>query len=109
MQAPLFDQLGSPLTGYLLKYQVYDLTSTIQLPALNTSHTLDSVPTGAVYNITVSAFSDVGPSRNNPSLQLGEFDSRFFKAYLYYTHLFYSLFAVVPSLFCEDSWATPES
>ena len=72
MQAPLSDQLGSTLTGYLLEYGVYDNTSTIELPALNTSYTLDSVPSGAVYTITVSALSDVGPSRNNPSVQFGE-------------------------------------
>ena len=71
-QVPPSDPLGSPLTGYLLEYNVYDNTSTIELPALNTSYTLDSVPSGAVYNITVSALSDVGPSRNNPSVQFGE-------------------------------------
>ena len=69
---PLLDPLGSPLTGYLLEYNVYDNTSTIELPVLNTSYTLDSVPPGALYNITVSALSDVGPSMNNPSVQLGE-------------------------------------
>ena len=66
--------LGSSLTGYLLQYQVHDLTSTIQLPALNTSYTLESVPSGAAYNITISALSNVGPSRNNPSVQFGKFD-----------------------------------
>ena len=70
---PLLDPLGSPLTGYLLEYNVYDNTSTIELPVLNTSYTVDSVPPGALmYNITVSAFSSVGPSRNNPSIQRGE-------------------------------------
>ena len=72
MQASHSDPLGSPLTGYLLKYHVYDNTSTIELQALNTSYILDSVPSGAVYNITVSALSDVGPSKNNPSVQFGE-------------------------------------
>ena len=72
MQAPHSDPLGSTLTGYLLVYHVYDNTSTIELPALNTSYTLDSVPSGAVYTITVSALSDVGPSKNNPSVQFGE-------------------------------------
>ena len=74
LQTPLSDPLGSPLTGYLLQYQVHDLTSTIQLPALNTSYTLDSVPSGAAYDITMSALSNVGPSRNNPSVQFGKFD-----------------------------------
>ena len=74
LQTPLSDPLGSPLTGYLLQYQVHDLTSTIQLPALNTSYTLDSVPSSAAYNITMSALSNVGPSRNNPSVQFGKFD-----------------------------------
>ena len=83
MQAPLFEQLGSPLTGYLLEYQVYNNTSTIELPALNTSHTLDSVPSGVVYNITVSALSDVGPSRNNPSVHVGEFICLIMLTYLY--------------------------
>ena len=69
MQAPHSDP---PLTGYLLVYHVYDNTSIIELPALNTSHTLDSVPSGAVYTITVSALSDVGPSMNNLSVQFGE-------------------------------------
>ena len=72
MQATLSAPLGSPPTGYLLEYHVYDNTSTIELPALNTSYTLDSVPSGALYNITVSALSDVGPSKNNPSVQFGE-------------------------------------
>ena len=72
LQAPLLDPLGSPLTGYHLQYLVYNDTSTIELPAMNTSHTLDSVPSDVVYNITVSALSDVGRSRNNPSIQLGE-------------------------------------
>ena len=74
MQIPLSDPLGSSLTGYLLQYQVHNLTSTIQLPALNTSYTLESVPSGAAYNITISALSNVGPSRNNPSVQFGKFD-----------------------------------
>ena len=69
MQSPL----GSPLTGYLLDYHVYDNTSTIELPVLNTSYTLDSVPSGAVYSISVSALSDVGRSKNNPFVQFGEF------------------------------------
>ena len=69
---PLLDPLGSPLTGYLLEYHVYGNSSTIELRALNTSHILDSEPSGAVYTITVSALSDVGPSMNNPSVQLGE-------------------------------------
>ena len=69
---PLLDPLGSPLTGYLLQYGVYDNNSIIELPALNTSYTLDNVPSGAVYNITVSALSGVGPTMNNPSVQLGE-------------------------------------
>ena len=72
MQATLSAPLVSPPTGYLLEYHVYDNTSTIELPALNTSYTLDSVPSGALYNITVSALSDVGPSENNPSVQFGE-------------------------------------
>ena len=72
LQAPLLDPLDSPLTGYRLQYQVYNDTSTIELPALNTSYTLDSVPSDALYNITVSALSGVGPSKNNPSVQLGE-------------------------------------
>ena len=72
MQATLSAALGSPPTGYLLEYHVYDNTSTIELPALNTSYTLDSVPSGAVYTITVSALNDVGPSENNPSVQFGE-------------------------------------
>ena len=70
MQAPLSDALGSPLTGYLLVYHVYDNTSIVELP-LNTSYT-HNVPSGAIYTITVSALSDVGQSRNNPSVQLGE-------------------------------------
>ena len=74
LQAPLLDPLGSPLTGYLLEYCVYDNTSTMELPALNTSYTLDRVSSGAVYTITVSALSDVGHSKNNPSVQLGEFN-----------------------------------
>ena len=53
---------------------VYDNNSIIELPALNTSYTLDSVPSGAVYIITVSALSSAGPSRNNPSVQLGKFN-----------------------------------
>ena len=72
MQAPLSAPLGSPLTGYLLECQVYNNTTTIELPALNTSYTLDSVPSDVVYIITVSALSDVGQSRNNPSVQFGE-------------------------------------
>ena len=72
LQAPLLDPLGSPLTGYLLQYLVYNDTSTIELPALNTSYTLDSVSSDVVYNITVSALNDVGRSRNNPSIQCGE-------------------------------------
>ena len=76
MQVPLSDQHGSPLTGYLLEYQVYNNTSTIELPALNTSYTLDSVPSDVVYTITVSALNDVGPSRNNPSVQLGELSTQ---------------------------------
>ena len=78
MQAPLsdHDQLGSPLTGYLLEYQVYENTTTIELPTLNTSYTLDSVPSGALYNITVSALNDVGPSRNNPSVQFGKLSTQ---------------------------------
>ena len=72
LQPPLLDPLGSPLTGYLLQYGVYNNTSAIELPALNTSYKLDSVPLGALYSITVSALSDVGPSMNNPSVQLGE-------------------------------------
>ena len=69
LQAPLLDPLTSPLTGYRL---LYNNTTTIELPALNTSYTLDGVPSDAVYIITVSALSDVGQSRNNPSVQLGE-------------------------------------
>ena len=69
---PLLDPLGSPLTGHLLEYGVYDNSSTIELPALNTSYTLDSVSSGVVYTITVSALNGVGPSKNNPSVQLGE-------------------------------------
>ena len=76
MQAPLFDQHGSPLTGYLLEYQVYDNTSTIELPALNTSYTLDCVPSDVVYNITVSALNDVGQSKNNPSVQFSELSTQ---------------------------------
>jgi len=112
LQTPLSDPLGSPLTGYLLHYQVHDLTSTIQLPALNTSYTLDSVPSGAAYNITVSALSNVGSSRNNPSVQFGKFDMPYgdpFEPICTIHTSFYSLCAVVPSLLCEDSWATPES
>ena len=71
LQAPLLDPLGSPLTGYLLQNHVYDNTSTIAF-LLNTSYTLDSVPSGVVYTITVSALSDVGPSKNNPSVHVGE-------------------------------------
>ena len=88
MQAPLFEQLGSPLTGYLLEYQVYNNTTTIELPALKTSHTLDSVPSGVVYNITVSALSDVGQSRNNPSIQFGEFNVFNIGDQLLYAHLY---------------------
>ena len=73
LQLPTPKLLGLPVTGYLLEYRVYDNTSIIELP-MNTSYTLDSVPSGAVYNITVSALSDVGPSKNNPSVQLGEFN-----------------------------------
>ena len=118
LQTPLSDPLGSPLTGYLLQYQVHDLTSTIQLPALNTSYTLDSVPSGAAYNITVSALSNVGSSRNNPSVQFGKFDMPYqgcmpygdpFKPICTIHTSFYPLCAVVPSVLCEDSWATPES
>ena len=64
--------LAAPLTGYFLEYHFYNNTSTIELPALNTSYTLDGVSSDVVYNITVSAFSDVGQSRNNPSVQFGE-------------------------------------
>ena len=91
------------MTGYLLQYHVYDHTSIIELPALNTSYTLDSVPSGAVYTITVSALSDVGPSENNPSVQLGEFN---WTCFTYLSLLFYSLNTAVPSLFCEV--AAPE-
>ena len=72
LQAPLLDPLDSPLTGYHLQYLVYNDTSTIELPALNTSYTLDCVPSDVVYKITVSALNEVGRSRNNPSVQLGE-------------------------------------
>ena len=50
-QSPLPKLLGLPVTGYFLQYHVYDNTNTIELPALNTSDTLDSVPSGAVYTI----------------------------------------------------------
>ena len=73
MQAP---PLGSPLTGYLLEYQFYNNTTTIELPALNTSYTLDGVPSGVVYTITVSALREVGRSKNNPSVQLGELSTQ---------------------------------
>ena len=72
LQAPLFDPLGSSLTGYRLQYLVYNNTTTIELSALNTSYTLDGVSSDVVYNITVSALSGVGQSKNNPSVQLGE-------------------------------------
>ena len=36
LQASLLDPLDSPLTGYRLQYLVYNDTSTIELPALNT-------------------------------------------------------------------------
>ena len=72
LQPPLHTPLAAPLTGYHLEYHFYDNTSIIELPALNNSYTLDSVPSGAVYTITVSALSDVGHSKNNPSVQLGE-------------------------------------
>ena len=76
------------------------------LLVLNTSHTLDSVPSDAVYTITVSALSDVGPSRNNPSVQLGEFSWTALCNCL--SLLSYSLnAAAIPSLFCEV--AAPES
>ena len=71
LQPPLPKLHGLPVTGYLLQYHVYDNTSTIELP-VNTSYTLDSVSSDALYNITVSALSDVGPSKNNPSVQFGE-------------------------------------
>ena len=71
LQPPLPILFAAPLTGYLLQYNVFDNTSMIEL-SLNTSYTLDSVPSGALYNITVSALSDVGPSRNDPLIQLGE-------------------------------------
>ena len=74
MQSPLPILLGSPLIGYFLQYHVYDNTSIVELPASNTSYTLDQVPSGALYTITVSALNDVGPSKNNPSVQLGEFN-----------------------------------
>ena len=74
LQPPLPTPFAAPLTGYLLEYHVYDNTSTMELPALNTSYTLDSIPSGAVYNITVSALSNAGPSRNNPSVHFGEFN-----------------------------------
>ena len=68
IQAPLSDLFVFPLTGFLLEYCFYDITTTVELPALNTSYTADSVPCVAFYNITVSALSDVGPSKNNPSV-----------------------------------------
>ena len=102
LQVPLLDPLGSTLTGYLLEYHVYDNTSTIKLPALNTSYTLYSVASGAVYNITVSALSDVGPSRNNPSVQFGEFN---LPNCSFFTYFLISLHAAVPLLLCL---ATPE-
>ena len=54
------------------EYCVYDNASTIELLGLNTSYTEDSAHSGALYNITVTALSDVGPSRNDPLIQLGE-------------------------------------
>ena len=79
IQAPLSDQLGSPLTEYLLEYCVYDVTTTVELPALNTSHTPDSVPCGAFYNITVScSLSEVGSTKNNPSVWYTNLLCKFF-------------------------------
>ena len=71
LQPPLPKLHGLPVTGYLLEYHVYDNTTTIELP-VNTSYTLDHVPSDALYNITVSALSEVGQSKNNPSVQFGE-------------------------------------
>ena len=73
LQPPLPKLHGLPVTGYLLQYHVYDNTTTIELP-VNTSYTLDGVPSDAVYNITVSALSEVGQSKYNPSVQFGETD-----------------------------------
>ena len=76
IQALLSDPLGSPLTGYLLHYHFYNNITIIELPALNTSYTLDGVPSDLVYTITVSALSDVWPSKNNPSVQFGELSTQ---------------------------------
>ena len=71
LQPPLPKLHGLPVTGYLLKYHVYDNTTTIELP-VNTSYTLDHVPSDVLYTITVSALSEGGQSKNNPSVQFGE-------------------------------------
>ena len=91
LQPPLPILLGLPVTGYLLQYHVYDNTNIIELPASNTSYTLDSVPSGAVYAITVSALSDVGPSKNNPSVYLGEFNWTALSIWVYFPTLWMQL------------------
>ena len=72
LQAPPPAPLRSALTGYLLHYHSYDEDHTIQLPlnATSTSYMLNNV-TICVFNITVAALSETGPSRNNPSVRLG--------------------------------------
>ena len=57
---------------------------------MNTSYTLDSVPSGAVYcNITVSGLSE--PNKNNPSVQLGE-------TFILYEYEFTNIPAIRPAV-----------
>ena len=72
LQAPPPAPLGSPLTGYLLHYHTFEDDNTIQFPpnTTSTSYMLSNA-TVCVFNITVAALSQSGPSRNNPSIRLG--------------------------------------
>ena len=74
---------------------------------------LDSVPSGAVYTITVSVLSDVGPSRNNRSVHFSEFNlpngSNLLVLILYiYTHFYtYIFFTLYVQLFHHYSVKIP--
>ena len=80
LQAPIPAPLGSPLTGYLLHFHIYDKNRTIQIRLNNTStsYMLSNV-TACTFNITLrlAALSQTGPSRNNRSVRLGTYAVRF--------------------------------
>jgi len=68
LQAPLLTPLSSPLIGYRLHYHINE---SIVKNVTATSYTLRRIPPGSVCNITVSALSNAGPSKNNTSIQFG--------------------------------------